>query len=162
MLVLAATFARAADMTDAQLYAEAPKGLADQAKPVFLKYHYLRKGEFEMFKRVLSKEARAFVDQQIAKDRDYLAKLQKWEKSQPFDEKTTVSEVRSNKAVDQEMAEPSTGEHVKKGIEGVFLSTGIPNQDRGPEFVVKEGGFWRIAKLDGMPESTIMQNVPKK
>ena len=161
MLVLVAAFARAAEITDAQVYAEARKGVADVAKPVFLKCLFLRQGEFDKFKRVLSKEARAFVDQQIGKDRDYLAKLQKWEKSQPFDEKITGFEVASHKAFDEESAVFGKGERLKKSVECILFSTPNQNVGRAPVFVVKEGAYWRLAFIEGMPKTTVWDNVPK-
>ena len=162
MLVLASAFVRAADMTDAQLYAEARKGIADKAKPVFLKCVYLRKGEFEKFKQVLSKEARAFVEKLLATDKDYLVKLQNIEQMQPFDEKSTEFEVRSHKAIDEESAVFGDGERLKKSIEGVILNTPNQNVGRAPAFVVKEGAYWRLAFLDGMPKTTVWDNVRKQ
>jgi len=153
-----------AEMTDQQIYAEAPNGIADEAKPVALSCIYLRQGELSKFKRILSKEALAYFEQQLAADKDSFSKLQKREKELPFDVKSTTYHVVPQQSVNKELADfgPDVNPpRMKEGIETITMETPTQSGARGPNYVVKEGGLWRLAVLDGMPPTTIWDKVPQ-
>lgn len=145
---------------DHSTYAIASAETVEEAKPLHLARVYTAMRDQVRFKRVLSSESRALLSRNPGEEMLVLAKMRdQLERDPALTSATfrvgTVEELRK----ELQGVDPKASNLVlRAGVKVVFAESQTTGHDgsrqsgRGPAFVIKEDGFWRLL-LPGLPPS---------
>ena len=152
LVVAAAMATMVSCCSTSSVYREAPSGLIDEAKPLYLAYQFLEQGDFTKYKMVLSKHWRKYVERESRIDPKFLINYRKSGMNDYSDRYTRKYYTLSQWRQIEPSEAPNTFDTDKLATNQQFVITSAPPVSSGSSVarhssaavVVFEDGYWRL------------------